>query len=197
MLHTIVPAPANDTVTLGWEIDSDSGLEFGGWNIDDVCLYRPAPAGETFTIDDFLASDELSERVELSWTQPAAAAATAAVVVRRDDRYPTDREDGEVVWSGPATPGEAVLATDASAGGYYAVFAGGDAGWMTGAVEGDNADMGTALDADGDGLYDGGPADDGPVVLGGGCGCDAGNAGAGALLGAAASVLVLLRRRRG
>ena len=27
--------------TLSWEIESDGGLEFGGWNIDDVCVYRP------------------------------------------------------------------------------------------------------------------------------------------------------------
>ncbi|MFT5680675.1 MAG: MYXO-CTERM domain-containing protein, partial [Myxococcota bacterium] len=22
-----------------WEIESDGGLEFGGWNLDDVCVY--------------------------------------------------------------------------------------------------------------------------------------------------------------
>lgn len=44
ILHTILAEPAGSSVTLGWEIDSDGGLEFGGWNIDDVCVYRLGPA---------------------------------------------------------------------------------------------------------------------------------------------------------
>lgn len=193
ILHTVLAEPAADTVTLGWEIDSDGGLEFGGWNIDDVCVYRIGDAPPPLVIEDFVASDDLAERVELSWTQPDAASATEAVVVRRDDRFPEGRDDGDVVWSGPATPGAAVLATDASAGGYYAVFAGGEAGWMTGAVEGENADRGAALDANGDGLFDGG---EDKVVLSGTCGCASGNAGAGLFAGLAAGLLVVARRRR-
>ena len=42
-LHSLeVPAEAigeDGLLTLGWEIQSDGGLEFGGWNIDDVCVY--------------------------------------------------------------------------------------------------------------------------------------------------------------
>ena len=42
-LHTVrIPADAigeDGQLTLGWEIRSDGGLEMGGWNIDDVCVY--------------------------------------------------------------------------------------------------------------------------------------------------------------
>lgn len=37
-LHTVA-LPEAEAVTLSWEIISDSNLSFGGWNIDDVCLY--------------------------------------------------------------------------------------------------------------------------------------------------------------
>ncbi|MES2641572.1 MAG: M36 family metallopeptidase [Myxococcota bacterium] len=196
MLHTILVDTEGEDLTLGWEIASDGGLEFGGWNIDDVCVYRigddPTLA---FGIDDFVASDDLAERVELAWTQPDDTRASEAVVVRRDDRFPTDRDDGDVVWTGAATPGGAMTATDASAGGYYAVFAGGAEGWLSGAVEGENADQGAAIDEDGDGLF--GDPDTGGVVLTGDCGCDAGSgAGGGSLLALAAGVLAFARRRR-
>ncbi len=42
VLHTLRAAPAGDTLTLAWELDSDGGLEFGGWNLDDVCVYTVA-----------------------------------------------------------------------------------------------------------------------------------------------------------
>lgn len=49
-LHTldISPQAANHASTqVSWRITADSSLEFGGWNIDDVMLYRvdPAPGG--------------------------------------------------------------------------------------------------------------------------------------------------------
>ncbi|MBM4365183.1 MAG: M36 family metallopeptidase [Deltaproteobacteria bacterium] len=43
VLHTLATAVAG-SLTLGWEIESDGGLEMGGWNIDDVCVYRPVAA---------------------------------------------------------------------------------------------------------------------------------------------------------
>lgn len=43
VLHTVeVPVSALDAdgnVAFGWEIISDGGLEFGGWTLDDVCVY--------------------------------------------------------------------------------------------------------------------------------------------------------------
>ncbi len=49
-LHSLaVPADAigeDGSLVLGWEIESDGGLEFGGWNIDDVCVYGVAGADD-------------------------------------------------------------------------------------------------------------------------------------------------------
>ena len=35
----LLDAPESGTVQIGWELKSDQGLHFGGWNIDDVCVY--------------------------------------------------------------------------------------------------------------------------------------------------------------
>ena len=32
-----------ESLTLGWELQADAGLTFGGWTIDDLCVYAPAP----------------------------------------------------------------------------------------------------------------------------------------------------------
>ena len=46
--HTLMVEHASDgTLQIGWEIDSDGGLEFGGWNIDDVCVYAISDADNT------------------------------------------------------------------------------------------------------------------------------------------------------
>lgn len=39
MLHTVRLSDVSSPLTLGWDLTSDGGLEFGGWNIDDVCVY--------------------------------------------------------------------------------------------------------------------------------------------------------------
>lgn len=39
-LHSVViDVPTTDRIELGWDIISDGGLTFGGWTLDDVCLY--------------------------------------------------------------------------------------------------------------------------------------------------------------
>jgi uncharacterized protein (TIGR03382 family) len=40
-LHTLATSDVDHdgALTLSWEIESDGGLEFGGWTIDDVCVY--------------------------------------------------------------------------------------------------------------------------------------------------------------
>ena len=35
----VVDASEMEEMVISWEIDRDSGLNFGGWNIDDVCVY--------------------------------------------------------------------------------------------------------------------------------------------------------------
>ena len=50
-------ADNNAAVKLRWDMKSDGGLEFGGWNIDDVMLYTLQPSGSTDTL--MLSGDEL------------------------------------------------------------------------------------------------------------------------------------------
>ncbi|MBL8618254.1 MAG: hypothetical protein JNM72_21755 [Deltaproteobacteria bacterium] len=42
-LHSLLVEAPGAELTLGWEIVSDGGLTFGGWTIDDVCVYALAP----------------------------------------------------------------------------------------------------------------------------------------------------------
>jgi len=48
-LHSLLVEAPGAELTLGWEIVSDGGLTFGGWTIDDVCVYALAPAS---AVDD-------------------------------------------------------------------------------------------------------------------------------------------------
>jgi MYXO-CTERM domain-containing protein len=200
MLHTLRASDLSDTLTLGWEIESDRGLEFGGWTLDDVCVYAPISINELFAVTDFVASDDLTGTVTLSWTQPAHDDAAAATVVRRADRFAANRDDGDVVFDGAADPGTAQVVTDAHVGtAWYAVFVGDGADrWLTGASQGANADQGTGL---GDGSGDTGGGDGGRELAPLGfvresdCGCATGSgpaAGAGWL----AAIAFVLRRRR-
>ncbi len=56
VLHTL-SARVTGPVTLAWELESDGGLEMGGWNIDDVCVYRPI-GSTTADPGDELPTDE-------------------------------------------------------------------------------------------------------------------------------------------
>jgi MYXO-CTERM domain-containing protein len=49
-----------DEVQIRWEIESDGGLQFGGWTIDDVCLYEVI-AGAPGDDDDDDADDDDAE----------------------------------------------------------------------------------------------------------------------------------------
>lgn len=58
ILHTLA-ATVDGPFKLGWEIESDGGLEFGGWNIDDVCVYGlPEAAVEDSGVPDESDSGE-------------------------------------------------------------------------------------------------------------------------------------------
>ena len=39
----LLPTGGSEQISFGWEIISDGGLEFGGWTIDDVCVYGVIP----------------------------------------------------------------------------------------------------------------------------------------------------------
>lgn len=49
-------ADGNPSLVMRWELATDGGTEFGGWNIDDVLLYSLAASGSTDTI--VLSGDE-------------------------------------------------------------------------------------------------------------------------------------------
>jgi len=44
VLHTVRVDEVGEALTLGWELQTDSGPTMGGWNLDDVCVYAPAGA---------------------------------------------------------------------------------------------------------------------------------------------------------
>ncbi len=190
VLATHRASAPDGALTLAWELTSDEGFETGGWNFDELCVYAPS-AADSRLVADFSASDDEVGKVTLSWTMPTAGGATAAVVVRRDDRYATADADGTVVYTGTGlVPGAPVTADDPFVGhGYYTVLLATDSGYAEGATAGVNADEGT-------GLADDGVKDDAVDLTGDtGCGCDAGNAASG-LLGLGLAAAALARRRR-
>jgi len=75
--HTVeLEVGSGEAVTVSWEIESDGGLSFGGWNIDDVCFYGVIPVETTDDIDDE-TSPELGSGV--SSTDSTASDADFAV----------------------------------------------------------------------------------------------------------------------
>lgn len=182
-------------VTFSWDLVSDAGLTFGGWNLDDVEVSIPDTPRNLMTILDFRASDDLPQ-VQLQWTQPTFDDLEKVAVLWRVDRYPTHPEDGTVVYEGgDLAPGQpATVPLEDGKEGYYAIFAVDGAGtWTRGAYKGYNADQGAFLPgAPEDTAVDSGeppvPVDTGseetggrPAVLGGQgkCGCGTGGAAGG------------------
>jgi hypothetical protein len=170
------------TITLAWQIDSDQGLAFGGWNLDDVAVYAPPTPRNLMVIDDFSATDGEEPGVVVSWTNPDYEPLAEVRVVVRTDTWPIGPEDDQgvvVLHLSSPTPGAPVEATlpDAPEGlAYYAVFAAdGEGTWTRGGYEGYNADPGTR-GAGGSGQDD--TAGTGPEPRD--CGCAGGNRTAGA-----------------
>jgi len=188
-------------VELAWELQSDGGLEFGGWTVDDVCIYAPAHVDNRLAILDFAAEVDSQGYVNFSWTNPERGPYTELRIVRNDANLPTSVDDGVVVYS-EANPalGAAAMGTDTNAtlsAGYYAIYTTDGDEWLSWTIEGWNAlatdgsafdnlddrpdeptgddddDDGNddSTDADGDGGVDG---DDAIAEKGsGGCGCQA------------------------
>lgn len=198
-------------VRIAWELESDAGLSFGGWNLDDVSVLIPDTARNRLVIKDFSASDD-APTVRLSWTNPVTPTLDRVAVVWRADRYPTSVEDGDTVaLASGAVPGEAMeIRAEPSTTGWFAVFAGqADGVWSVGAYEGYNAD--TGVDGEGEevetGVADSGDLSDDtgadsrpPLDYRPQCGCAAGSSegGAGRLAGGIALLALALRRcRRG
>lgn len=190
-----------------WELASDQGLHFGGWNIDDVCLVAPATPDNRLGISDFEGSAVSDIVARLSWTHPEYAPVERVRVVRRFDRLPENVDDGDLVWEIEAPVlGQATVVDDINfeAGdSFYAVYAFDGVDWLSYTIEGMNAaavDLeggvappGWPRDTDGDGRVDPLLPADGTGTSG--CGCSAPGSGA-PWLPVLLLVPLALRRRR-
>ncbi len=195
MGHAVPLDGAGDdgSVAIAFSLESDDGLHFGGWTIDDVCLYAPATGDNRLAITDFKAEADSSVTV-LSWTNPTLAPLSSVVVVRRADRFPSGHDDGIVVYfddepdlARPITTGDPGLLGQ----GFYAVYASDGTTWLSWTVEGLNADDAVGTGIPGAQLPAGDP--DAVPLSGSSCGCTHGGT-TGAWLFALA--LVGVRRRR-
>jgi len=197
---------------LTWILESDGGLEYGGWALDQVCLVQLADVAGHYRVDDLQATDD-QQQVSISWTQPWMQPLGATALVRRLDDWPTGPDDGVLAdLDLHPVPGQQreVLDEDLAPGEvwHYAVFASGPQveDWYYEAVEGENADLGgvPAEELPDSGVGDSGVVDSGPGVedqdqeqpgARGRCGCGAAGGGAWGWLGWLA--VLVARRRRG
>lgn len=183
-------------VQVSWSLESDGGLTFGGWNIDDVCMYVPATPNNRLAILDLAAEpvDDIGG-VRLTWTNPRHAPLQRVRVVRKSGAWPLGADDGALVAElNDVEVDVPVEIVDEEAQGrkglYYAAYGYDGEEWLGWTVEGRNAVLADA------GTYDppkgidplGITAD--PV----GCGCSngTGTGGFAWLLG----LVGLLARRR-
>ena len=130
-------------VRLTWTLRSDAGLEFGGWALDDICVYRLDDLPGHHRIRDLELSIDDADVVTASWTQPWIAPLDEVVLVRTRGGLPTSRTDGLWVHLDQAPePGTAALAMDAETEPCttygYAVLVRADGVWYEQVVEGDN-----------------------------------------------------------
>ena len=142
----VVPLPEaaldDGKVTLGWELQSDQGLFFGGWNIDDVCLFAPDTPDNRLGIGDFQADDG-SDGVTLTWTHPRHDPVERVRVVRTRGRWPLGPDDGDIVWEADDVAlGADAEVVDSTSGKrlYYAVYAYNGTEWLSYTLDGWNAD---------------------------------------------------------
>lgn len=206
-------------LSLRWTLSSDMGLEFGGWQLDAVCVVTLADVPGHYRVRDLVATDD-ADVVTVSWTNPWIAPLAGTVLVRKLDGWPTGPDDGEVLDEEvDATPGEARVVTDTDAAPgetwYYAVFAAREAEFELQVVDGENADAGgvpappdpedTGDTGDTGPVEDTGDSaavdedEDGPVEKApeaGGCGCGTTGGGGTGAAGLAMAALLLRRRRR-
>jgi hypothetical protein len=152
VVHEIdVSALVDDDGNIGvtWTLESDPGLEMGGWTLDDVCLVAPQDLEPLYVVEDFDASDGDLTTTTLSWTQPPVLPLWAVAVVRNGDHYPESLDDGVVVHLDPEPSwgAQVVLVDDKLQPGgtwYYRVFAADEQwNWKGDLVVGGNADTAT------------------------------------------------------
>lgn len=151
---TLMEYPAADlvdadlTLQFVFSLRSDGGLEYGGWALDDACVYDLDDVPGHYRVDDLVATDD-GATVTVTWTQPWMTPLGEVTMVRRRDGWPTGPTDGDVLDVDPdPEPGERRMVVDKTLAegevAWYAVFvtAGGSDGYYTDLVEGENADVG-------------------------------------------------------
>ncbi|MSQ00342.1 MAG: hypothetical protein EXR71_00440 [Myxococcales bacterium] len=219
--HLGVDGVAAAPLSFSFTLQSDAGLEFGGWALDDVCVvelddvpdhYRRVALSANW-VD--LGESEVGA-VDVTWHTPWIRPLTLTVLVRQEGRSPESLTDG-VILDLDLSPefGEEKHVIDTLPGlergtsWTYALFAAGEDEselYLT-AVDGQNAatvsfdirDTAEPLDtADTGDTGDSAIAadtDDGEVTEPGGCGCETTGSGT-AAFGAAMAIVVSGRRQR-
>ena len=192
-----------------WTLDSDPGLEFGGWHLDDVCVTALADPAAHYQRAALVASDDAAV-VTITAEQPWIVPLAETVLVRRMDAWPTGPDDPEATVLAQTlapTPGAPLQVEDPTLTegetAYYALFASDGERWHLELIDGDNADVGgvpapevpdTGEEGDpGDGGESGVTPGDRPAAQPA-CGCSPGAAPTG--LAALLALLPLVGRRR-
>ena len=201
-------------LSFAWTLQSDGGLEFGGWAIDDVCVVELDDLEGHYRVRDLVA-EPAGATVHLSWSVPWVRPMVAAALVAKQGGWPETVSDGEVLdtvtdpqW------GEVRTATHrrgvAGESWYYAVFTEGELRgldlWYQDVVEGENGAVVSFEIADAPERDTSAPDDTGPgegegegegEVKPGGCGCSADPASSGGSALAVAGLLgaAVIRRR--
>ena len=145
-LHDIVLQGIVDdgTVQADWTLQSDGGLEFGGWTLDEVCVVRLADEAAHYRRVDLTATDD-GDGLELRWDNPWIEPLADVALVRLDGDWPASPDDGRVLLHlTDAVPGETVAvrepALEPGETRHYVVFAAKEPGdWFLDRVVGDNA----------------------------------------------------------
>lgn len=182
--HVVDLGKAGDDgkLTLAWEIESDQGLSFGGWNVDDVCVFAPATANNRLGVKDFRAA-AADNGVKLTWTNPKWAPLSKVRVVRKVGDWPKGVDDGTVVFedASPKLEGAASYIDETHRKNlYYAVYASDGDAWLAWTHDGWNADSFNATGEPGSA----------------GCSCGTSNTGSPAGLLVVAAALLSRRRAR-
>ncbi len=203
-------------VQFDWTLSSDQGLEYGGWALDNVCVYDLDDVPGHYRSKDLVASDD-APAVTVTFENPWMTPLGRVTLVRKHDGYPADPSDGEVLVDDvePVIGAPQVYVDTAVSPGdgwYYVAFAAAsDSDWQGGAVEGENADYGSvpvvdtgdtdsAVDTEDSAVHDteavADDSDNAQADKGAGCGCASTPGDATGLGLAALGLAVAVRRRR-
>jgi len=137
---------ADGEITLEWSLRSDPGLEFGGWNLDDVCVVQLDDVPAHYQRMQLSAELDEEYRVALSWENPWIEPLDSVWLVGEDgDELVDPSASTTLLLLDSATPGAAGSYFDsnpleAGESRTYAILAAADddEGFFTELSEGDN-----------------------------------------------------------